>query len=119
MRQLISQSVPDELIEAARVDGATLTRTVFAIVLPIVRPGMAVLGILAFMASWNDFLWPFIVVRDHPTVQVAVASISTGYSPDISMILAGTITATVPLIIVTAVFGRQIVRGIIAGAVKG
>lgn len=119
MRQFISQSVPDELIEAARVDGATLTRTVFAIVLPIVRPGMAVLGILAFMASWNDFLWPFIVVRDHPTVQVAVASISTGYSPDISMILAGTITATVPLIIVTAVFGRQIVGGIIAGAVKG
>ena len=119
MRQFIGQSVPDELIEAARMDGATLTRTVFAIVLPIVRPGMAVLGILSFMASWNDFLWPFIVVRDHPTVQVAVASISTSTSPDISVILAGTVIATLPLIIVTAVFGRQIVGGIIAGAVKG
>ena len=119
MRQFIGQSIPDELIEAARVDGATLTRTVFAIVLPIVRPGMAVLGILSFMASWNDFLWPFIVVRDHPTVQVAVASISTSTSPDISVILAGTVIATLPLIIVTAVFGRQIVGGIIAGAVKG
>ena len=119
MRQFLVQAVPDELIEAARVDGATITRTVFSVVLPIARPGMAVLGILSFMTAWNDFLWPFIVVRDHPTVQVAVASISTGYSPDISIILAGTVIATLPLIIVTAVFGRQIVGGITAGAVKG
>ena len=119
MRQFITQALPDELVEAARVDGATLTRTFFAIVLPIVRPGMAVLGILAFMASWNDFLWPFIVVRNHPTIQVAVASISTGYSPDQTITLAGSLIATLPLIVVAAVFGRQIVGGIIAGAVKG
>ena len=119
MRQYLTQALPDELVEAARVDGASLTRTVFSIVFPIARPGMAVLGILSFMASWNDFLWPFIVVRNNPTVQVAVAGISAGYTPDISVILAGTVIATVPLLIVTAVFGKQIVAGIAAGAVKG
>lgn len=119
MRQFLTQALPDELVEAARVDGASLTRTLFSIVFPIARPGMAVLGILAFMASWNDFLWPFIVVRNTPTIQVAVASISAGYTPDISVILAGTVIATVPLIVVTAIFGKQIVGGIAAGAVKG
>jgi cellobiose transport system permease protein len=119
MRQFLTQSLPDELLEAATVDGASVTRTLFEIVLPIARPGMAVLGILSFMASWNDFLWPFIVVRNAPTIQVAVASISAGYTPDISVILAGTVIATVPLVIVTAIFGKQIVAGITAGAVKG
>ena len=119
MRQFLTQALPDELVEAARVDGASLTRTLFLIVFPIARPGMAVLGILAFMASWNDFLWPFIVVRNTPTIQVAVASISAGYTPDISVILAGTVIATLPLIVVTAIFGKQIVGGIAAGAVKG
>ena len=119
MRQFLTQALPDELVEAAEVDGASLTRTLFEIVFPIARPGMAVLGILSFMASWNDFLWPFIVVRNTPTIQVAVASIQAGYTPDISVILAGTVIATVPLIIVTAVFGKQIVNGITAGAVKG
>lgn len=119
MRQFITQGLPDELIEAARVDGASLTRTLFSIVFPIARPGMAVLGILAFMASWNDFLWPFIAVRNNPTIQVAVAGIGAGYTPDIAVILAGTVIATVPLIIVTAIFGKQIVGGITSGAIKG
>ena len=119
MRQFLTQSLPDELVEAAKVDGASLTRTLFEIVFPIARPGMAVLGILSFMASWNDFLWPFIAVRNTPTIQVAVASIQAGYTPDISVILAGTVIATVPLVIVTAIFGKQIVGGIAAGAVKG
>ncbi|MEJ5868502.1 carbohydrate ABC transporter permease [Pseudokineococcus sp. 5B2Z-1] len=119
MRQFISQALPDELVEAARVDGASLNRTVFSIVFPLARPGMAVLGILSFMAAWNDFLWPFIVVRQSPTIQVAVAGIGAGYTPDISVILAGTVLATVPLLVVTAIFGRQIVGGITAGAIKG
>ncbi|WP_298806771.1 carbohydrate ABC transporter permease [uncultured Pseudokineococcus sp.] len=119
MRQFISQALPDELIEAARVDGASMNRTVFSIVFPLARPGMAVLGILAFMTAWNDFLWPFIVVRQSPTIQVAVAGIGAGYTPDISVILAGTVIATIPLLVVTAIFGRQIVGGITAGAVKG
>lgn len=119
MRQYISQALPDELLEAARVDGASLNRTVRSIVFPLARPGMAVLGILAFMTAWNDFLWPFIVVRQSPTIQVAIAGIGAGYTPNISVILAGTVIATVPLLVVTAFFGRQIVGGITAGAVKG
>ncbi|MGB3764585.1 MAG: carbohydrate ABC transporter permease [Ornithinimicrobium sp.] len=119
MRQFITQGLPDELIEAARVDGASMTRTLFSIVFPLCRPGMAVLGILSFMASWNDFLWPFIAVRNNPTIQVAVAGIGAGYTPNIAVILAGTVIATVPLIVVTAIFGKQIVGGITSGAVKG
>ena len=65
MRQYLMQSLPDELIEAARVDGATSLRTVWSIVLPIARPGMAVLGMLTFMTAWNDFFWPVITLNSH------------------------------------------------------
>jgi cellobiose transport system permease protein len=120
MRQYVHQSLPDELLEAARVDGATTTRTFLSIVLPIVRPGMAVLAMLTFMASWNDFFWPIIALNStNPTVQVALNNLGGGYVPDQSIILAGTLVGTLPVIVVFVLLGRQIVGGIIAGAVKG
>ncbi|HEX3002993.1 MAG TPA: carbohydrate ABC transporter permease [Angustibacter sp.] len=120
MRQFLSQSLPDELLEAARVDGATTTRTFVSIVLPIARPGMAVLGMLTFMAAWNDFFWPIIALDStNPTVQVALNNLGGGYVPDQSIILAGTLVGTLPVIVVFILLGRQVVSGIIAGAVKG
>jgi cellobiose transport system permease protein len=120
MRQFLSQSLPDELLEAARVDGATTTRTFVSIVLPIARPGMAVLGMLTFMAAWNDFFWPIIALDStNPTVQVALNNLGGGYVPDQSIILAGTLIGTLPVIVVFVLLGRQVVSGIIAGAVKG
>jgi cellobiose transport system permease protein len=120
MRQFLSQSLPDELLEAARVDGATTTRTFVSIVLPIARPGMAVLGMLTFMAAWNDFFWPIIALDStNPTVQVALNNLGGGYVPDQSIILAGTLVGTLPVIVVFVLLGRQVVSGIIAGAVKG
>ena len=120
MRQYLIQSLPDELIEAARVDGATSLRTFWSIVLPIARPGMAVLGMLTFMTAWNDFFWPVITLNSsNPTVQVALNNLGSGYVPDTAIIMAGTLVGTVPVIIVFLLFGRQIVGGIIAGAVKG
>ncbi|MGN6611172.1 MAG: carbohydrate ABC transporter permease [Angustibacter sp.] len=120
MRQFLSQSLPDELLEAARVDGATTTRTFLSIVLPIARPGMAVLGMLTFMAAWNDFFWPIIALDStNPTVQVALNNLGGGYVPDQSIILAGTLVGTLPVIVVFVLLGRQVVSGIIAGAVKG
>ena len=120
MRQYLSQALPDELLEAARVDGATTTRTFWSIVLPIARPGMAVLGMLTFMAAWNDFFWPIIALNStNPTVPVALSNLGNGYVPDQSIILAGTLIGTLPVIVVFAVLGRQIVGGIVAGAVKG
>lgn len=120
MRQYLHQAVPDELLEAAKVDGATTTRTLWSVVLPIARPGMAVLGMLTFMASWNDFFWPIIALNStNPTVQVALNNLGGGYVPDQSIILAGTLVGTLPVIVVFVLLGRQIVGGIIAGAVKG
>nr|WP_308469973.1 carbohydrate ABC transporter permease [Kineococcus rubinsiae] len=120
MRQYLVQTLPDELLEAARVDGASSTRTFISIVLPIARPGMAVLGMLTFMTAWNDFFWPVIALNStNPTVQVALNNLGSGYVPDTAIIMAGTLVGTLPVIVVFLLLGRQIVGGIIAGAVKG
>ena len=120
MRQYILQTLPDEILEAARMDGATSTRAFVSIVLPIARPGMAVLGMLTFMTAWNEFFWPVIALpSSNPTIQVALNNLGSGYVPDQSIIMAGTLVGTVPVIIVFLIMGKQIVNGIMAGAVKG
>jgi cellobiose transport system permease protein len=121
MRQYATQAVPDELIEAARVDGASTLRIFFSVVLPALRPAAAILGMFTFMQYWNDFLWPYIALDpDHPTVQVALSRLSSGtaYYQDQSVIMAGTLMATLPLIVVVVIFGRQLISGIMDGAVK-
>ncbi|MFD0315200.1 carbohydrate ABC transporter permease [Streptomyces flavalbus] len=120
MRQYLIQALPDEIIEAARVDGASSWRVVWHVVFPAARPAMAVLGMLMFVQTWNDFLWPFLVLTQtgNPTVQVAVAW-GRGYTPDQSLIMAGALLGTLPLLLVFAIFGKQIVGGIMQGAVKG
>ncbi|MEV7423476.1 MULTISPECIES: carbohydrate ABC transporter permease [unclassified Streptomyces] len=120
MRQYLVQSLPDELIEAARVDGASTARIFWSIVVPIARPGMAVLGMLTFMAAWNDFFWPIIALSSqNPTVQVALRQLGGGYVHDQSVIMAGTLLGTLPVLLVFGLLGRQIVGGIMQGAVKG
>jgi cellobiose transport system permease protein len=120
MRQYLVQSLPDEILEAARVDGATSLRTFWTIVLPIARPGAAVLALLTFMMTWNDFFWPVITLNStNPTVQVALNNLGSGYVPDTAIIMAGTLVGTLPVLVVFVLLGRQIVGGIMAGAVKG
>jgi cellobiose transport system permease protein len=121
MRQYIAGGVPNELIAAARVDGCNSWRVFWHVILPAVRPMAAVLGLLTFMNTWNDFLWPFIVLNArNPTVQVAVADIATpAYTPDYSLILTGCFVSILPLLVVFLLLGRQIVGGIMQGAVKG
>src|SRR3954451_2638782 len=119
MRQYLLQSVPDDLIKAARMDGATSLRTVWSIVLPIARPGMAVLGMLTFMTAWNDFFWPVIALdTTNPTAQAGLAAPGGGSVPDTGVIMAGTLVGTLPVVVVFLLLGRQIVGGIVAGAVK-
>lgn len=90
MRQYLVQALPTELIEAARVDGASSLRVVWHVVFPAARPAMAVLGLLTFVMAWNDFLWPIIALNgENPTVQVALNQLGTGYIPDDSVIMAG------------------------------
>jgi cellobiose transport system permease protein len=120
MRQYVASAVPDELIEAAWIDGASPIRVFWAVVVPAVRPAMAVLGMLTFLMSWNDFFWPIIALSSqNPTIQVSFQSLATGYAPQQSIIMAGTLYGTVPVLIVFALLGRQIVGGIMSGAVKG
>jgi len=120
MRQYTMQSVPNELIEAARVDGASTFRIYRSVVLPAVRPAAAVLGLFTFMQYWNDFLWPYVALNDPQTstVQVALSRLSGGYYTDQSLVMAGTFMATLPLLLVMFVFGRQLISGIMEGAVK-
>jgi cellobiose transport system permease protein len=121
MRQYISGAVPDELIDAARVDGCHTLRVFWHVILPAVRPIAAVLGLLTFMNTWNDFFWPLIVLTPHnPTVQVAVSTLAgAAYVPDYALILTGTFVSILPLLAVFLVLGKQIVGGIMKGAVKG
>lgn len=120
MRQYLVQALPTELIEAARVDGAHSLRVVWHVVFPVARPAMAVLGMLTFVMAWNEFFWPIIALtQQNPTVQVALTGLGRGYVPDQGVIMAGSLLGTLPLLIAFAVFGRQIVGGIMHGALKG
>jgi cellobiose transport system permease protein len=120
MRQYAASAVSDELIEAARVDGCSTWRIYWNVVLPALRPAAAVLGLLTFMETWNEFLWPYIVLdSDTPTVQVSLQILATGYyKTDYVQVFTGTALAIVPLLLVFVVFGRQIIGGIMEGSVK-
>lgn len=120
MRQYLTSALPTELLEAGRVDGASTLRIYWSIVLPIARPGAAVLGLLTFITYWNDLFWPLILLNtQNPTVQVAIANTASGIEVDYSLVLAGTVIAIFPMLIVFLVLGRQIIGGIMQGAVKG
>ncbi|WP_067171732.1 carbohydrate ABC transporter permease [Microtetraspora niveoalba] len=119
MTQYTQQAVPRELVEAARVDGASTLRIWFNVALPAVRPGMAVLAIQTFMLIWNEFMWPLIVLTpDNPTVQVALRALNDRYSTNYVLIFAGTTVSIIPLLLVFVFFGRQIIGGLMEGAVK-
>lgn len=120
MTQYLQQAVPDELIEAARVDGASSFRTFWTVGLPAARPAAAMLGLFTFVTAWNNFFWPFIVLdRQNPTLPVALSLLQSNYFIDYSVVLAGVILATIPLLLLFVFAGKQLVSGIMAGAVKG
>ncbi len=120
MRQYVTQSVPDELIEAARVDGCNTFRIYWSVVLPALRPAIAVLALFTFMAQWNEFFWASLAMNDpsNPTVQISLKLLSTGYYNDYAQVFAGTLLSILPMFIVFIVFGRQIIGGIMEGALK-
>jgi len=120
MTQYLRQAVPDELIEAARIDGATMIRTFWTVGMPAARPAAAMLFLFTFVGAWNNFFWPFIVLdRQNPTLPVALSLLQSNYFVDYSIVLAGVVLATIPLLLIFIFAGRQLVSGIMAGAVKG
>jgi len=120
MRQFIMNAIPDELIESARMDGALTMRVYWSIVLPAIRPALAVLGLLTFVATWNDFQWPLIQLNgtEFPTSMVALSDLASGNYVIFRRVLAGAFVATVPLLLLLLLGGWQIVRGIMEGALK-
>jgi ABC-type glycerol-3-phosphate transport system permease component len=123
MRQYMVASVPDELIDAATIDGCSLFATYWRVVLPISTPGLAVLGILNFINAWNDFLYSLLVFsgeasRTAPLALALFLSSQTN-SPRYNLMFAGSILATLPLVIVFFVFQRRLIEGVMSGAVKG
>ncbi|HEY8912328.1 carbohydrate ABC transporter permease [Lacisediminihabitans sp.] len=119
MRQYLVDVIPDELIEAARVDGATMIGTFWHVGVTAARPAMAILGLFTFMTAWTDYLWPLLVVPQNPTLQVALSQLQSAKYVDYSIVLAGAVLATLPLLVLFIVAGRQLISGIMQGAVKG
>ncbi|WP_437583946.1 carbohydrate ABC transporter permease [Paramicrobacterium sp. CJ85] len=120
MRQYLVDVIPDELIEAARVDGANMIRTFFHVAVPAARPAMAILALFTFMTAWTDFLWPLLVLDStNPTLQTALSQLQSAHYVDYSIVLAGAILSTIPLLILFIIAGKQLISGIMQGAVKG
>jgi cellobiose transport system permease protein len=120
MRQFIEGSISDELIESARVDGASTLRVYVSIVLPTIRSALGVLGLITAVGVWNEYIWSLVAVggSQWQTIGPALHNLRVGAAPKQSIILTGSFIATIPLIFLLLIAGRQIVRGIMEGAVK-
>ena len=121
LRQYIS-SINDELMDAARIDGASEFRIFWNIILPIIAPGMTSMGLIFFMRSWNDYLYPLIYLKspENHTITLAINALNGGAGLTVwGQQMATSVISLIPLLIIFLVFQRQFVEGITAGAVKG
>jgi cellobiose transport system permease protein len=121
MRQHIASTIDDELMHAARVDGATTWQIFWRVAFPLVRPAAYVLGLFGFVNAWNDFLWPFIVLKspDRYTAQIAIKALQNNRDIDLGLAMSGSFLATLPLLVLFFIVGRHLVQGIMEGAFKG
>ena len=120
MTQYLDDALPYELIEAARVDGCNLIKTYWHVALPASRGAGAMLFLFTFVGSWTNFFWPFIILRgDSLTLPVALQQLQASYFKDYSLIMSGVVVSVIPLLLLFLLAGRQLVGGIMAGAVKG
>ncbi|MFC3815583.1 carbohydrate ABC transporter permease [Lysobacter sp. GCM10012299] len=116
-----ARSIPDELLEAARIDGAGEVRIFFQIVLPVLKPILVTLAIFVFLASWNDFMWPLIVLSDKSlqTLPVALATLSREHVQDNEMMMAGSVVTVLPVLLLFLALQRYYLQGLLVGSVKG
>ncbi len=121
MRQYSEGAVHSELLESGRLDGCSFFSLYWHVALPVLRPALAFLGIFTFIGAWNDFVWPLVVLTDphRYTLQVALSQLSGLYVSDYSVIMAGTLLAVVPLLVVFLFGARHFIRDLAAGSVKG
>lgn len=116
-----ARSIPDELIEAARIDGAGEARIFVSVVLPMLKPVLVTLAIFTFMGTWNDFMWPLIVLTDQSnyTLPVALASLSREHIQDVEMMMAGAVLTVLPVLLLFLLLQRYYIQGLVLGSVKG
>ncbi len=114
-------AIPDEMIDAARIDGASETRIFVTIVLPLLTPIVVTLALFMFLGSWNDFLWPLIVLADQHlyTLPVAVAAIAREHSADGELMMAAAVVTTMPVLLLFLAMQRYYLTGLLGGSVKG
>lgn len=114
-------SIPDELLDAARMDGASEWKIYWSVVLPLCRPILVTLAIFTFMASWNDFMWPLIVLNDNDmyTLPVALANMAGEYVQETELMMAGAVVTVLPVMLVFVVLQRYYLQGILQGSMKG
>ncbi|MCD9046547.1 MULTISPECIES: carbohydrate ABC transporter permease [unclassified Luteimonas] len=116
-----ARSIPEELLEAARIDGAGELRIFFQIVLPMLKPVLVTLAIFTFMAAWNDFMWPLIVLtdQDNYTLPVAIAALSREHVQEVEMMMAGAVVTVLPVLLLFLLLQRYYIQGLLLGSVKG
>jgi multiple sugar transport system permease protein len=114
-------SVPDDLIHAARIDGASEWRIYWSVILPLARPVLATLAIFTFMNAWNDFMWPLIVLTDDDkyTLPVAVANLVGEHAQDLELMMASSVVTVIPVLLLFFMLQRYYIAGLMAGSVKG
>jgi multiple sugar transport system permease protein len=119
LRQYIS-TLPDELIEAARIDGCGEIRLFFTIIVPLCRPALGTVGILIFISSWNSFIWPLVFMRSDEmfTLPVGIAGLNSEQMAEYGLIMAAAIVSCIPMLAVFFVMQKQIIAGLTRGAVK-
>jgi len=121
MRQFF-QSLPKELEEAAYIDGASIGRTFFYVILPLSKGPLITLGIITFLTSWNDFLWPLLILggnRQELTLPVGLATLQGQYTFDYGKLMAGALVLTIPVLLLYSIFQRYIIRSISMTGIKG
>jgi multiple sugar transport system permease protein len=115
-----AQGIPDELLDAARLDGASELRIYWTVVLPLMRPILVTLGVFTFLTSWNDFMWPLIVLTDESkyTLPVALANLSGEHVQDTELMMAGAVITVLPGLLLFLALQKQYIEGITLGSVK-
>ncbi|MFE5324034.1 carbohydrate ABC transporter permease [Paenibacillus sp. NPDC056579] len=120
IRQYAQGAVHDDLIQAGKIDGCNHFRIYWHIALPILKPALAFLGIFTFMGNWNEYLWPLIILNNPEkyTLQIVLSQLNGIYKTDYAMVMAGTLMATLPLVVMFLFVSRQFISDIAAGAIK-
>jgi multiple sugar transport system permease protein len=116
-----ARGIPDELLEAARIDGAGELRIFVRIVLPLLKPIMVTLAIFTFLTAWNDFMWPLIVLtgQEHYTLPLGLASLAREHAQDSELMMAGSVVTVLPVLVLFLALQRYYLEGLLLGSVKG